>query len=875
MQEADFSIMMIGSNNTINMTYNALTSTNKALEKTTRALSTGLKAATAADDAAGFAISSSISAQVAGVDRAIRNAQDGISMLQTAEGGLEQINSTLQRMRELSVQAANDTLTAQDRNYIQIEIEELRKSIDNFASNTTFNGKRLLDGSSSAIWASDNASTKLKVSGAITTIDQFGQKKRLEGNYRIDIKAKAGQGEVQKSSVFTTTKIQPVRDTTIYDCEIDITTGENTANGETSGTGWQFVDGVLTIMGSGKYSIVGDADGTETSNRIVVKQGVNATIKLTNVNIDSGDGSALEITGSEVKLVIDGENTLTASGDQAAIDVRNSLDGSTKGSIEINSVGGYGSEEGTLTATGSGDGAGIGGSGHSSSENVGYSVGAITINGGTILANGGGAGAGIGGGGNFADHSEDVGAHVNITINGGNITAIGGEGYQKSLGDGLYRTVGGGAGIGSGAGSPNDTSSIDRITINGGKITATGNESSAAIGGGEGSNSGVIRINSSAELTLSGWIDTENGAEKSIGRGEDGVRNGTGSNAPYNDVGYFGSPNMTLEEIDQFYDASGIFLVREPQTITITQGNGKSAEVVLYANDTIENVRAKLNDAIAFGLGQSEYADNLENFVTFVETGKSSSQGLETVEGTLVIRSAVAGNAGRLTIASENQDLTNALGFNVIQDAAENTFTASVYDAHSGKVLASNVDASGNVLYGIFGSNASVEFDSMANVKAHWDEGTRRYILSNEDTPYTTTLHIQDRSTSFQVGQSDGEDIYINIGDMTSEALGLNKVDVLTQKNAAKSITILDAAIHTVGIQRSRVGAYQNELEYNANSLQQASIHLQASESRIKDADMAREYMDFVKLQILNQTGNSMLSQAHQTARSLMSVLAQ
>ena len=62
--------MMIGSNNTINMTYNALTSTNKALEKTTRALSTGLKAATAADDAAGFAISSSISAQVAGVDRA-------------------------------------------------------------------------------------------------------------------------------------------------------------------------------------------------------------------------------------------------------------------------------------------------------------------------------------------------------------------------------------------------------------------------------------------------------------------------------------------------------------------------------------------------------------------------------------------------------------------------------------------------------------------------------------------------------------------------------------------------------------------------------------------------------------------------------------
>ncbi len=848
--------MMIGSNNTVNMTYNILSSTNKALEKTTRALSTGLRAANASDDAAGFAISSSISAQVAGVDRAIRNTQDGISLLQTAEGGLEQINTTLHRMRELSVQAANDTLTAQDRNYIQLEIEELRKSIDNFASNTTFNGKRLLDGSSSAIWASDKAATKLKVSGAVTTIDEFGQKKRLEGNYRIDVKARAGQGEVQKTAVFSAMKVQPVRDATVYDYEIDITTGEDISTGETSGRGWEFIDGVLMITGSGKYSIVGDADETETSNRIVVRQGVVATIKLTNVNIDSGDGSALEITGSEVKLVLDGENTLTSNGDQAAIDVRNALDDGSKARLDINSVGGTGSEEGTLTATSTGDGAGIGGSGHSDSDNFGYSVGAITINGGTITATSEGDGAGIGGGSGYSD--DEAGAHVNITINGGNITASGG-----------------GAGIGSGADSPSNTSSVDRITINGGKITATGGEGSAAIGGGRGANSGVIRINSGVDLTLSGWIDTENGAEKSIGRGEGGVRNGEGSNAPYNDVGYFGSPGATLEDIAQFYDASGIFLVKEPQTITITQGNGKSTDIVLYSNDTIENVRAKLNDAIAFGLGQSEYTDNHENFVTFVETGKNSSQGLETVECTLVIRSAVAGNAGRLTIASENQDLTHALGLNVIQEAAENTFTASVYDAHNGKVIASNIDAAGNVLYEVFGPNASIEFDSMANVKANWDEGTKRYLLSSEEGYYTTTLHIQDRSTSFQVGQSDGEEIYINIGDMTSDALSLNKVDVLTQKNAAKSITILDAAIHTVSIQRSRVGAYQNELEYSANSLQQTSLQLQASESRIKDADMAREYMDFVKLQILNQTGNSMLSQAHQNARSLMSVLVQ
>ena len=201
--------MMIGNTgNTINLTYNALTATNNAIEKTARALSTGLRAATAADDAAGFAMGMTISAQVAGVDRAIRNSQDGVSMLQTAEGGLSQINSVLQRMRELSVQAANDSLTAQDRSYIQAEVEELRKNIDSAVAATTFNGKRLLDGSSTAQWSSDKLDTKLKISGAITSIDQFGQKKLTEGNYKIEIKAQAGQAQVQKSNIIELEAIQ-------------------------------------------------------------------------------------------------------------------------------------------------------------------------------------------------------------------------------------------------------------------------------------------------------------------------------------------------------------------------------------------------------------------------------------------------------------------------------------------------------------------------------------------------------------------------------------------------------------------------------------------------------------------------------------------
>jgi flagellin len=107
--------------------YNAVTTTTNALQKAVNKLSTGLRINSAADDAAGLAISEKMRAQTRGLDRATSNAQDGISMIQTAEGALSETHSILQRMRELSVQAANDTLTQEDRSYIQLEIDQLRE----------------------------------------------------------------------------------------------------------------------------------------------------------------------------------------------------------------------------------------------------------------------------------------------------------------------------------------------------------------------------------------------------------------------------------------------------------------------------------------------------------------------------------------------------------------------------------------------------------------------------------------------------------------------------------------------------------------------------------------------------------------------------
>ena len=158
-------------------------------------LSSGLRINSAKDDAAGLAISDRMTAQIRGLNQAVRNANDGISVAQVAEGALGEVTNALQRIRELAVQSANDTNSAADRTSLQAEVTQLVAEIDRIASTTSFNGKNLLDGTftgtfhigayagqniSFAITASDTTtlainavdiSTQVGADGAITSID--------------------------------------------------------------------------------------------------------------------------------------------------------------------------------------------------------------------------------------------------------------------------------------------------------------------------------------------------------------------------------------------------------------------------------------------------------------------------------------------------------------------------------------------------------------------------------------------------------------------------------------------------------------------------------------------------------------------------------
>jgi flagellin len=163
--------------NTNIMSLNAqryLAGNSEALSKSVRRLSSGLRITSGADDAAGLAISDKITAHVRSITVAIRNAQDGISLLQTAEGALGEIGNILARMRELAEQAASGTLGDSDRSALDNEYQQLKSEIDRIVNVTEFNGTKLINGSQSANGIALQVGFKNTTNDRITVLSGLG-----------------------------------------------------------------------------------------------------------------------------------------------------------------------------------------------------------------------------------------------------------------------------------------------------------------------------------------------------------------------------------------------------------------------------------------------------------------------------------------------------------------------------------------------------------------------------------------------------------------------------------------------------------------------------------------------------------------------------
>ena len=166
-------------------THRQLMINNDTVAKSTEKLSSGLKINRAGDDAAGLAISEKMRGQIRGLNMASKNAQDGISMIQTAEGSLNEVHAIMQRMRELSVQAASDTNVTADRKALNDEFSQLTKEVARITTATEFNTQNLLDGSATAaakIQVGANASQTIDVDFDTVGVDLTAANTALSGS---------------------------------------------------------------------------------------------------------------------------------------------------------------------------------------------------------------------------------------------------------------------------------------------------------------------------------------------------------------------------------------------------------------------------------------------------------------------------------------------------------------------------------------------------------------------------------------------------------------------------------------------------------------------------------------------------------------------
>ena len=196
--------MIINHNLTALSALNTARTTESMLHKSIQPLATGLRINSAADDASGIAISEKMRSQIAGYSMAVKNAQDGISLLQTAEGALGDSNELLQRMRELSVQSANDTLTSRERQHIDEEVQAIKGKLDMVSEITQFNTKKLLDGTSGLMWSASDDTLRATVRGGASILG------KPEGSYRIEVRAEPGKAQVQRSNIFEVGKLTKI-----------------------------------------------------------------------------------------------------------------------------------------------------------------------------------------------------------------------------------------------------------------------------------------------------------------------------------------------------------------------------------------------------------------------------------------------------------------------------------------------------------------------------------------------------------------------------------------------------------------------------------------------------------------------------------------
>ena len=795
-------------------------------------LSTGSKINSASDDAAGLAIAQRMTAQVNGLNMAVKNANDGISLTQSVEGALVEVADMLQRLRELSVQAANDTNTDIDRAAIQEEVNLLVAEISRVSSNTRFNNQLVLDGSFSnrQIQVGTEGGEEITITLDSTSANSLGAYE-VTGDV---IAATGGAGNGVKTNVtddaddiiINGNSVSRTIAVALGDSAKNVAANVNAVSGETGVSATAKTYAVLynEYASDQTYSLkinnvtTGDfvisstnvADAIDKINAISGSTGVTASATSDNkVRLYSNDGSDMTVenekslTNLRVKtLKHDG---LTAQ-DQVSVNAiktdASDLADSTTFFIRNASTG-----VNTSYATGTTHNQ------HEYSTLINNALGTVE---GTAAVRVTSTAAASFSTGIYYLKQESTGHVFKLSVSNGNTAAE----WQTALSNAVRY------GGDFDAEAKNLTTNSDvTASLTGTKVQFVGDRLF-----------GDFNIYSDATLNTN--IADQTHANHKVGvegtgiavRTADGATNVdadfiaiAGDNAAGTTTVTMGGNTAAAAAVGT-ESAAGATLI-EAQKITITSGGDDSGTTVLVEGTNADG--SVISETLTAGATATVTTLNRFKTVTAVTMGAASA-------GTVTV--GVQGTSNTYTYKGAREfgdfDISTAASGGTVQ-----TTSGTTGDADS-KDLALAATA------------------------------------GNDTATIQGTISLKS-SKLFSITQSSAE-LTANDNYFTTQASSLNTVsniDLRSQSGASLAIATLDGAIEKISSMRSDLGAIENRLDHTVNNLMNVAEQTEAARSRIQDADFASESAKLAKAQVLKQAGVGMLAQANASSQLVLQLL--
>ncbi len=832
---------------------NLLNSNDNKLSRNLEKLTSGLKINHASDDAAGMAISQKMKTQIAGLSKASTNASDGISVIQTAEGALEEVNSCLQRMRELSVQAANGIYTTDDRVAIQKEIDALNAEITRISETTEFNTRNLLDGSIDRKSFSNSTSISIvSVSDTVPTAD----------GYKVKISQDARQavlvGDTLDSITDISQKITKTQEGKININGLDIVVNEGDTYDEV------FKQLRDTCADLDIYCFATDA--TIDADTTTYGQDVYAGYRAEKFGVGT-TGKSVTATKSTFGSSID---YTTADPQEIYLNVDNTT------------------YTGTYTGTVNG---GSGGDGILNSKdgkiiNVSY-TGAVD-----------------------SEEINEVKIYEPMNITVGNIDDSSGD-FQNNNGSGFSITVDGV----KYDGSYDNTTKIFTIEKINDESVATPHDTITikALSGTKPSSVAISRY-SQISYNSTDPYDSINDLQVGLNTGTIKVGNKTYTAAtPITKEGKNAIKLTTDDEEVIIYhtaDADPVeTALTEDQISKVVINRLEKYSLPKY---TFESSLEPGKDKF-LTIKNGTFSDTYTGTLTVDETDPKKmtlrsydgnvfdieTTGSEPISVKSVVKRADINPSQRLAFVSYNYGsdekisiLCNNPELSKLFGLSTNTLSANGIDAKAELLADPDNGFSNTATVSIYGNKVTISDNNNFEMVIETNPGTANTTftdnvisssLNDISSHSTITTDTQEHTAVFtvldagplslQIGANAYQTMEVSIPAVTPKILGVDTVNVGTEAGAQKAITAVSTAINTVSAIRAKLGAFQNRLEHAISNLDTTNENMTESLSRVEDTDMASEMAAYTQNNILVQAGTSMLAQANQQPQNILSLL--